>query len=314
MKLHEDIEVFEELIQLTSRYKNIPEMAIRRDYFITLVLLRLSQNEFADSVIFKGGTSLSKCYPNSIERFSEDIDMTFIPKEELSAKKFSRVLKKVEKVLVADNYFEPINYERNATNKSGYIWFDHTRKEEEKIKLEIGSSGRPDPYSKKTLKSYIHEYLLSINEHDAILEYNLRDFEIQVLAIERTFVDKLFAIKRHAFSGTLNTKSRHIYDVAKLFEIDEIKSLLANDQVFKKMIVLTKDSDYLYFEKRNVPNGYDPTGKYQFSSWKHYLNDEVKNNYETLHTDLLFTNDKQSLSKAIYVLEEISRIFDKLDA
>jgi len=117
MKLHEDIDVFEELIQLTSKYKNIPEMAIRRDYFITLVLLRLSQSEFADSVIFKGGTSLSKCYPNSIERFSEDIDLTFIPNEKLSAKKFSKVLKRIEKALIADNHFEPINYERNDTNK-----------------------------------------------------------------------------------------------------------------------------------------------------------------------------------------------------
>lgn len=313
MRLHEDIDVFEELIQLTSKYTNLPEMAIRRDYFITWVLLRLSQSEFVDSVIFKGGTSLSKCYPNSIERFSEDIDLTFISHEELSLKKFSKQLKEIEKVLIAGNYFEPINYERNDTNKCGYIWFDSSRKEEEKIKLEIGSSGRPDPYSKKVLKSYIQDYLISIDEHDTILEYNLCNFEINVLSIERTFVDKLFAIKRHAMSGTLNTKSRHIYDVVKLFQMNEIKTILADDQSLKRIISVTKKSDYLYFEKREVPKEYDPTGKYHFSSWEYCLNDEVKSNYEMLHKELLFTNEKQDMSIAISVLKEISRIFDKLD-
>lgn len=41
-------------------------------------LQKLEQSEYADQCVFKGGTSLSKCCPGSIERFSEDIDLTFL--------------------------------------------------------------------------------------------------------------------------------------------------------------------------------------------------------------------------------------------
>lgn len=46
--------------------------------------------------------------------------------------------------------------ERNQRNKSSYIWEEETL---DRVKLEIGSLIRPDPYSKKLLKTYIHELL-----------------------------------------------------------------------------------------------------------------------------------------------------------
>ena len=51
---------------------------------------------------------------------------------------------------------EKIAKERFVRSKSMYVWFGDKNKQ---VKLEIGSSVRPDPYSKKTLKSYIHEFL-----------------------------------------------------------------------------------------------------------------------------------------------------------
>ncbi len=79
MKLHLSEGDFQELCQLTSDYIGIPESAIRRDYFITFIMATLSRSEYVDQVVFKGGTSLSKCYPGSIDRFSEDIDLTYLP-------------------------------------------------------------------------------------------------------------------------------------------------------------------------------------------------------------------------------------------
>ena len=46
---------------------------MEKDYWITLVLQRLSTSRFRDEAVFKGGTSLSKGY-ELINRFSEDID------------------------------------------------------------------------------------------------------------------------------------------------------------------------------------------------------------------------------------------------
>ena len=63
MKLHQNQQDFEELIELMAQLRHIPSDAVRKDYFITLLLKKLADSEFVDSVVFKGGTSLSKCYP-----------------------------------------------------------------------------------------------------------------------------------------------------------------------------------------------------------------------------------------------------------
>lgn len=106
MILHNDKENFENLIAVTSEYIGIPANAIRRDYFIVKLLQNIQKSEFCDLCVFKGGTSLSKCYPNSINRFSEDIDLTFIPNDKLSKKQYDKSLKQMEKVIVRDAHFE----------------------------------------------------------------------------------------------------------------------------------------------------------------------------------------------------------------
>lgn len=78
MKLHEFPEEFHDLISIVAREKHILESAVERDYYIVMMLQNLAKSEFADKCVFKGGTSLSKCYPNSIERFSEDIALVCI--------------------------------------------------------------------------------------------------------------------------------------------------------------------------------------------------------------------------------------------
>ena len=107
MKLHENQTEFRELITLTARDKHISESAVERDYYIVRALKQLADSEEVDSCVFKGGTSLSKCYPGSIERFSEDIDLTFYKTEGLSNKQIERRLKAVEKIMTAGAKTEP---------------------------------------------------------------------------------------------------------------------------------------------------------------------------------------------------------------
>ena len=78
MNLHEHKEKFEELIAIVADYIGVPVDAVRRDYYIVQMMQNLQNSEYAEVCVFKGGTSLSKCYPGSINRFSEDIDLTFI--------------------------------------------------------------------------------------------------------------------------------------------------------------------------------------------------------------------------------------------
>jgi predicted nucleotidyltransferase component of viral defense system len=53
--------------------------AIEKDWWVTLTLKALFQSTYTEFLVFKGGTSLSKCW-KLIERFSEDIDIALDPK------------------------------------------------------------------------------------------------------------------------------------------------------------------------------------------------------------------------------------------
>ena len=93
MNLHEHREEFDELITIVAEHIGIPSDAVRRDYYIVLMMQNLQNSAYAEACVFKGGTSLSKCYPGSINRFSEDIDLTFIPVEDMNNKKYSKNLR-----------------------------------------------------------------------------------------------------------------------------------------------------------------------------------------------------------------------------
>lgn len=74
MYLHEDKETFKEIIEQVSDDTGRTAIVIEKDYYVTMILRLLSQK--LSNVVFKGGTSLSKGF-KAINRFSEDIDITF---------------------------------------------------------------------------------------------------------------------------------------------------------------------------------------------------------------------------------------------
>lgn len=63
-----------ELISQTAAKMDMAPAAIEKDFWVCWMLQRLFQSPLRDSIIFKGGTSLSKVY-GFIKRFSEDIDL-----------------------------------------------------------------------------------------------------------------------------------------------------------------------------------------------------------------------------------------------
>ena len=273
------------------------------------MMQNLQNSEYAEACVFKGGTSLSKCYPGSINRFSEDIDLTFIPVEDMNNKKYSRALKRIENTISAGFLMEKIEAERNDRNKSAYVWPENKSRETCRIKLEIGSSVRPDPFSKRSMKTYIQEYLDAKGMHNVVEEFDLQEVNVNTLDITRTFLDKVMSVKRHAICGTLPGKVRHIYDVTVLLDRSDIQKFLKDTEHLKQLLSLTKETDSFYLQKRNISEEYDPMRAYAFENWKQYFNDEIRSRYETLHEDLLYTSDRQSFKKAIQAFEFISQLF-----
>ena len=74
MYLHDDKEIFKEIIEQVAAETGRTEIIIEKDYYVTMLLKKLANK--LSNVVFKGGTSLSKGY-KIINRFSEDIDITF---------------------------------------------------------------------------------------------------------------------------------------------------------------------------------------------------------------------------------------------
>ena len=73
MNLHKDKDVFDQYVMATADFMGLLDAGIvEKDYFVTLFLKRMAERH--SNIIFKGGTSLSKCY-KLINRFSEDIDL-----------------------------------------------------------------------------------------------------------------------------------------------------------------------------------------------------------------------------------------------
>lgn len=311
MNLHLKKESFRNLVLLTSRYIGIPEDAIRRDYYIVLTLQKLEKSEFSNNCVFKGGTSLSKCYPGTIMRFSEDIDLTYMPNNE-SDEEIEEKLNRIEFVMSNGVFIETIPQERTMRNKSAYLWFDKKSSENTKIKLEIGSSVRPDLYDVRQLKSYIQEYLESRDLIEAVNEFGLQCVTLNTLRIERTFLDKVMAVKRHAICGNLNRKVRHIYDVTMLMNQPEIKKFLLDKEELKRLVSMTKQTDKRYLEIREIPKEYNPLSSYDFSAWSYLFDDSIRSIYESLHLNLLYTDESQSFDDAIYAFREIDALLSDI--
>ena len=93
-------------LQYVAGIKNIPPQAVEKDLWVTTILQIVFSLPFAENLVFKGGTSLSKVF-GKIERFSEDIDLAidrtyFGLKGDLTKKQLKK-LRKQSSTFVRDN-------------------------------------------------------------------------------------------------------------------------------------------------------------------------------------------------------------------
>lgn len=256
MKLHKDEASFQTLVTLTSQHFGIREVFIEKDYWVTHVLKNLSLSEHVDAIVFKGGTSLSKVH-KIINRFSEDIDLAYVSTvggiKPHYSKHFSKIDKSITNCLLGEivtagitNKGPPMfrktlhSYKRivNSTD-----FGDAT----DKLILEINAFTMPVPYGRKAITSYIHDYLSITGQQEAIDEFELGTFEVNVLEIEKTFTEKIcgmakFSNKENDNLDFFRSKIRHLYDVSKLLENESIQTFLASEN-FLKMLKDVRDDD-----------------------------------------------------------------------
>lgn len=234
MYLHKgDRELFREAVLLTSQKLGISEDIVEKDYYVTLILKKLSAIEYP--VVFKGGTSLSKAF-RVMDRFSEDIDITFTERlGEAKRKKLKyNILKPIadELGLMIRNF----SLTKSGRNLNHYDFYYDSIIENKSInaipsyvKLEISLMSYAFPTEEKELGNYILD-AIGADEKEFISSYGLGTFPMRVQSIERTLIDKVFAVCDYYLANKPHRNARHLYDIYKLSEYVEI-----NDD-FKKLV------------------------------------------------------------------------------
>lgn len=205
--------------------------AIEKDYYVTMLLHLLSEK--MPYIVFKGGTSLSKCH-KVIQRFSEDIDITIDTQISQGDKK------KIKQALVssADQLgmnIENLDETRSRRDYNRYvISYDSvlplaSDALSPAVLLETSYTAVSFP----TVVLPVHSYIGDMMEKEApdfIEQFMLLPFSMKVQGIDRTLTDKIFAICDYYLQGKVQKHSRHIYDIYKLLP------LVPQDESFKNLV------------------------------------------------------------------------------
>lgn len=219
--LHNDTTTFEQLILRVAEDTGIEPSIVEKDYYVTLFLRRIVALQ--PDIIFKGGTSLSKCY-KLINRFSEDIDLS-IETETHPTEGQRRNLKK-NIVSIIDEFgfvFANSDSVRSRRDYNRYI-IDYptlfsTDYLKEDLIVETAVYIKAYPCERMLASSLIYDYLKK-NGYDMLIDqYHLHPFEVNVQAADRTLIDKVYALGDYYLDGKIREHSRHIYDIYKLLSI-----------------------------------------------------------------------------------------------
>lgn len=234
MNLHDDREVFEELIAGTANELAIPTNIIEKDYYVTIALKALSEK--IDDMVFKGGTSLTKCY-QLLDRFSEDIDISYTAESGIPGEARKKHLKRAVVDTMEELNLPIINIDETRSRRQ----YNCYRAEytsiyglitilKPELVVETYVALLPFPTTKRLVDNYIYRFLRGIDRLDIAETYNLMPFEITTQTIERTLVDKVFAICDYYMQGKTERHSRHLYDIHKIVTsvgiTDEMKRLV----------------------------------------------------------------------------------------
>lgn len=219
MYLHEDKEVFKDLIEQVATASGRAAILVEKDYYVTMILRLLSQK--LSNVVFKGGTSLSKGF-KAINRFSEDIDITF--DEHIGEARRKKLKNNVLKG-ISEELGMPISNWNETQSDRDYnaYYFSYESvlgiKDDRMlsyVKLETALGSYAFPTEIISIGNYVGEYLAEKGRTDIAKQYLLEKFDMKLQSIERTYVDKIFALCDYYLQGKSKRYSRHLYDIYKL--------------------------------------------------------------------------------------------------
>ena len=223
---------WKEIIETVARELGKSEQMVEKDTIQSMFLFELAKSELP--FVFKGGTSLSKAY-NLIDRFSEDIDLSMNRRPTQS----ERVKSKELIIEIAENLGLVLSNPEEI--KSRYDYNKYVFKYDSlfsviplEIIIETSYYQSVYPVDKHVVGSFVGRFCL---ERNIILPVPFEAAEVMmnVQSVERTFVDKVFAVCDYKIQNMQDRDSRHLYDICKLLQEVELNEEL------NKLIDMVRD-------------------------------------------------------------------------
>ena len=311
MNLHLNKELFREFIDNLNTRTGIDSDIIEKDYYVCTILKQLSKNQDELQAYFKGGTAIYKIL-DTMNRFSEDIDLTVkvLPKQSNTKNKNrlkqSALSYKIDGLELSKD--ECINNKGSVTGIYRYnSIYDISKDPLHRagiIQVEATSFTVSEPYKKYNVEPLIFK-LANEGERKILKEqFGISDFDINIIKLERIFIDKIFAAEFYYIRNMYKDTSKHLYDITILAQTKEIKALLNNKEELEKLIsykrqeesirkggiganIKIKDFTYLkqqfseelLQEFENMQNKYVLNDKYKIEiiKVKNTLNEFIKN-------------------------------------
>jgi hypothetical protein len=324
MRLHTNKKLFRDAIVATAQRQNIKEIFIEKDYWVTLILKAVFENEIGNQVVFKGGTALSKCN-DLISRFSEDIDLVVLRKSEDTGNQLKKKLKSISKCaekIVPEIEVEGITNKKGMIRKTAHSYdkqfsgtFGQIRNF---IVIESSWLGNYEPYEKGVVSSLIYETIKLSAQQELIDNYEMNPFEVNVLSPKRTICEKIMSLVRFSNSENpiedLNNKIRHIYDIHFLLKDKSINNFFSSAK-FDSMLQKVGNDDVFSFKNNNEWLKEHPATSLIFhkpeSTWE-----QLKNTYKGSFKELVygeFPTETEILNTIKKVSERLTKIEWKIE-
>ena len=300
--------------------KGLPLVVVEKDLWVTILLHILFGKNGSKGILFKGGTSLSKGF-NLIDRFSEDIDVTysletlkehygefenpwdyFKDDNKWSNKKLDRELKNIKSI--GQKYTDEIllNIVETELKKVTHLDLDVISEGEMTLYIHYPKLLEESEYGGSYIKPVVKIEAGVRSARVPTISKNIDSFfeqilgksepiEVEILRPDRTFWEKATIL--HAENSRnepsridkRNHMSRHIYDLVKLYN-SEYGVMAIDDLKLLADVVLHKSTFYKdnkadYDNATPVNIKIVPTEE---------LNDNFKADYEDMATSMIIGN------------------------
>lgn len=309
----------------------LPIASIEKDFWVTEILNILFSLPYADRMVFKGGTSLSKVW-GVIRRFSEDIDIAIDRNmfgiEGDVTKKQLKKLRKASSVFVRDTLANDLIAAAEQAGLSNFVTIkadpdgegDATYPEprqihiiyksvlpsgtnpylRDEVLLEVGARSLFEPTAKARVESFVTATFPHLTSNDNATQ-------VVVAVAEKTFLEKAFLL--HELFTTdgcrnANRKSRHLYDLYKMLEAGIAGSAITNDELWetirhhREVFTSIRDVDYTPdIRKRIVLTPPESV----IGEWK--------NDYDTMVANMIYEDKIPTFSDILASAAKIERMF-----